>query len=182
MVFVFAAKGDENMAKKRANGEGSIRKRSDGRWEGRYTAGRNPTTGKPIYKNVLGKTQTEVKEKLKIALTECEKIDVYKSAQYTVGEWMDVWFENYAAIKVRPSSHQTYKGYIEHHITPDTRSIGKVRYSHRGADCTLTPMENGMIKCVFDEPQRAMTPGQAAVFYQDGHVLCGGTIEKMMVN
>ena len=68
------------------------------------------------------------------------------------------------------------------HITPDTRSIGKVRYSHRGADCTLTPMENGMIKCVFDEPQRAMTPGQAAVFYQDGHVLCGGTIEKMMVN
>lgn len=43
------------MAKKRANGEGSIRKRSDGRWEGRYTAGRNPETGKPIYKNVLGK-------------------------------------------------------------------------------------------------------------------------------
>ena len=123
MVFVFAAKGDENMAKKRANGEGSIRKRSDGRWEGRYTAGRNPTSGKPIYKNVLGKTQAEVKEKLKIALAECEKIDVYKSAQYTVGEWMDVWFENYAAIKVRPSSHQTYKGYIEHHIKPHIGSI-----------------------------------------------------------
>ena len=70
----------------------------------------------------------------------------------------------------------------QEHVTPGTRSIGKVRYSHRGADCTLTPMENGMIKCVFDEPQRAMTPGQAAVFYQDGHVLCGGTIEKMMVN
>ena len=111
------------MAKKRANGEGSIRKRNDGRWEGRYTAGRNPTTGKPIYKNVLGKTQTEVKEKLKVALVECERIDVYKSAQYTVGEWMDVWFENYAAIKVRPSSHQTYKGYIEHHIKPHIGSI-----------------------------------------------------------
>ena len=62
VVFVFVAKGDEKMAKKRANGEGSIRKRSDGRWEGRYTAGRNLTSGKPIYKNVLGKTQTEVKE------------------------------------------------------------------------------------------------------------------------
>ena len=35
------------MAKKRANGEGSIRKRKDGRWEGRYTAGRDPDTGKP---------------------------------------------------------------------------------------------------------------------------------------
>jgi len=50
------------MAKKRANGEGNIRKRKDGRWEGRYTAGRDPATGKPIYKNVLGKTQAEVKE------------------------------------------------------------------------------------------------------------------------
>ena len=52
------------MAKKRANGEGNIRKRKDGRWEGRYTAGYDPKTGKRIIKNVLGKTQGEVKEKL----------------------------------------------------------------------------------------------------------------------
>lgn len=54
------------MAKKRANGEGNIRKRKDGRWEGRYTAGRDEN-GKAVYKNVLGKTQAEVKEKLKDA-------------------------------------------------------------------------------------------------------------------
>ena len=42
------------MAKKRANGEGNIRKRADGRWEGRYTAGYHPETGKRIIKNVLG--------------------------------------------------------------------------------------------------------------------------------
>ena len=53
------------MPKKRANGEGNIRKRKDGRWEGRYTAGHDPKTGKQIFKNVLGKTQAEVKEKLK---------------------------------------------------------------------------------------------------------------------
>ena len=58
------------MAKKRANGEGSIRKRKDGRWEGRYTAGHDPETGKAIYKNVLGRTQAEVKEKLKTAIKE----------------------------------------------------------------------------------------------------------------
>ncbi|MEE0728971.1 MAG: site-specific integrase, partial [Oscillospiraceae bacterium] len=58
------------MAKRRANGEGNIRKRKDGRWEGRYTAGRDPDTGKPIYKNVLGKTQAETKEKLKQAIEE----------------------------------------------------------------------------------------------------------------
>ena len=50
------------MAKKRANGEGSIRKRKDGRWEGRYTAGYDEKTGKRIIKSVLGKTQAEVKE------------------------------------------------------------------------------------------------------------------------
>ena len=49
------------MAKKRANGEGSIRKRKDGRWEARYTTGYDPTTGKRIIKSVLGKTQAEVK-------------------------------------------------------------------------------------------------------------------------
>ena len=53
------------MAKRRANGEGNLRKRKDGRWEGRYTAGRDPETGKAIYKNVLGKTQAEAKAKLK---------------------------------------------------------------------------------------------------------------------
>ena len=45
------------MAKRRANGEGSIRKRADGRWEGRYTVGHDPKTGKQQFKNVLGKTQ-----------------------------------------------------------------------------------------------------------------------------
>ena len=93
------------MAKKRANGEGNIRKRKDGRWEGRYTAGHDPETGKTIYKNVLGKTQAEVKEKLKAAIENNKKLDIVRADQYTVGQWMDVWFENCAKIKVRPSSH-----------------------------------------------------------------------------
>ena len=58
-------------------------------------------------------------------------------------------------------------------------AVGKVRYSHKGAVCTLTPMEDGRVECRFEEPQRAMTPGQAAVFYQDDHVLCGGTIDRL---
>jgi len=111
------------MAKRRANGEGSIRKRSDGRWEGRYTAGRNPETGKPIYKNVLGKTQAEVKAKLKAAIEESANLDMLKAEQYTIGRWMDVWFENCAKIKVRPSSHQTYRGYIDNHIKPNIGDI-----------------------------------------------------------
>lgn len=60
-----------------------------------------------------------------------------------------------------------------------TSAIGKVRYSHSGAPCILEPVEGGLVRCTFEEPQRAMTPGQAAVFYEGDHVMCGGTIEKM---
>ena len=88
------------------------------RWEGRYTAGRDPKTGKTVYKNVLGKTQAEVKFKLKNAIEENAELDFSRAGEYTVGQWMDVWFENCAKIKVRPSSHQTYRGYIDHHIKP----------------------------------------------------------------
>jgi len=90
------------MAKRRSNGEGNIRKRKDGRWEGRYTAGRDPITGKQIFKNVLGKTQAEVKEKLKKALEECKKVDITRTGKYTVADWMEEWFENVAKLKVPP--------------------------------------------------------------------------------
>ena len=105
------------MAKRRANGEGSIRKRKDGRWEGRYTAGRDPVTGKAIYKNVLGKTQAEVKEKLKAAIKKSSALDI-KAEHCTVGQWLDTWMENYAKLQVRASSYKTYQGFIENHIKP----------------------------------------------------------------
>ena len=105
------------MAKRRANGEGSIRKRKDGRWEGRYTAGRDPVTGKAIYKNVLGKTQAEVKEKLKAAIEKSSSL-VTIAGRYTVGQWLDTWMENYAKLQVRASSYKTYQGFIENHIRP----------------------------------------------------------------
>ena len=111
------------MPKRRANGEGNIRKRKDGRWEGRYTVGHDPETGKAIIKNVLGKTQAEVKEKLKKAIEENVGIDYGRSKTYTVGNWLEVWYENYAKIKMRPSTYLTYHGYIENHIKPQ---LGKI--------------------------------------------------------
>ncbi len=111
------------MARKRANGDGSIRKRKDGRWEGRYVVGRDPDTGKMVTKNVLGKTQAEVKEKLRKAIDDSRQLDYTKEGKYTVGQWLDEWFDAYAKVKVRASSHQTYKGYIENHIKPNIGDI-----------------------------------------------------------
>ena len=61
------------MAGRRTRGDGSIRKRSDGRWEGRYTAGRNEETGKLIYKSVLARTQAECKRRLREAMRQQEQ-------------------------------------------------------------------------------------------------------------
>ena len=112
------------MAKRRANGEGNLRKRKDGRWEGRYTAGYDAKTGKRIIRNVLGKTQAEVKEKLKAAIAESQGIEVRKSEdEYTVATWLRTWYELYAKPNVRTATANRYQLIIEHDTIPRIGNI-----------------------------------------------------------
>lgn len=111
------------MAKRRANGEGNIRKRKDGRWEGRYTAGYDSETGKRITKNVLGRTQAEVKEKLKSAIGDSQRLDISKAGNYSVASWVRTWYEVYVEPRIRPNTREYYMNYIENHIVP---GIGKI--------------------------------------------------------
>lgn len=52
----------------------------------------------------------------------------------------------------------------------------KIRYSHKGSKCTIRKVKEDTVECIFEEPQRAITPGQAVVFYQGDIVIGGGTI------
>ena len=61
-------------------------------------------------------------------------------------------------------------------INEPVKVTGKVRYSAKDVPCTLYPAKDGIMKAVFEEPVRAATPGQAAVFYKDGCIVCGGSI------
>lgn len=61
-------------------------------------------------------------------------------------------------------------------ITEPTEVTAKIRYSHAGAPCIIQKTADGTVKCSFKEPVRAVTPGQAVVFYRDDYVLGGGTI------
>lgn len=56
------------------------------------------------------------------------------------------------------------------------RVNAKIRYSHKGAPCVIREISPEHVECVFDEPQRAATPGQAVVFYDGDYVVGGGTI------
>ena len=60
---------------------------------------------------------------------------------------------------------------------PHSREVvAKIRYAHDGERCVVEQVEEDVIKCTFHEPVRAITPGQAVVFYEDGYVLGGGSI------
>lgn len=111
------------MAKRRASGEGSIRKRKDGRWEGRYTAGHDPKTGKAIVKNVLGKTQAEVRDKLKRAIADAEKLDFARADGLTLAAWIRKWYEVYAEPRLRDTTKDYYHVYIDKHIIPELGDI-----------------------------------------------------------
>ena len=105
------------MAKKRVNVEGSIRKRSDGRWEGRIVVG-HKANGEPIFRYVLAKTQKELLAKLH------RDMDIYQDAQLTedsrmtLGEWLDRWMEEYGAITLRPNTLRSYEQYIRCYVKP----------------------------------------------------------------
>nr|MBP3599011.1 tRNA 2-thiouridine(34) synthase MnmA [Eubacterium sp.] len=61
-------------------------------------------------------------------------------------------------------------------IEGEVRAMAKIRYNHRGDDCTIRMIDEDTVEVVFDKPQRAATPGQAVVFYDGEYVLGGGTI------
>ena len=155
------------MAKKRANGEGNIRKRSDGRWEGRFTAGHDEN-GKAIIKNVLGKTQAEVKKKLKAAIDKSDRIDTVRADKYTLGTWVKLWFEVYSKPNLRESTARYYQMFIDKHIVP---KLGDVK---------LTELRAMQIQKFYNdlrtggrlrEAQREKNPGLSASYIRGIHTM-----------
>lgn len=163
------------MAKKRANGEGNIRKRSDGRWEGRYTAGYDPQTGKRIIKNVLGKTQAEVKAKLIKALEDCKELDVVRTDEYTVAEWLRLWYDLYAEPNVRPTTAASYRRSIELHVIPRIGDIKLNRLTSREIQKLYKDLlENGRLR----EVQKEKNPGLSNSTVRGIHMMLHNALDR----
>ena len=111
------------MARKRKNGEGTVRLRKDGRWEGRIVIGYDEN-GLPKTKNVLAKTKGECIEKLKALKNSITPDTPIKlKADMPFGEWLDYWYETYCKPNARPATQRTYEGYIRLYLHPRLGSI-----------------------------------------------------------
>lgn len=106
------------MSRKKPAGRGTVRQRSDGRWEARFTAGYDPLTGKQIQKSIYGKTQREVVKKLNKVSVELDEGTYIDEAKCTLGEWLDEWLDVYVRPNVKPYTLDSYTRICNNHIKP----------------------------------------------------------------
>ncbi len=114
---------------RRANGEGCIRQRKDGRWEGRFTAGYDLLTGKGVYKSVYAPTKKECAEKMAKAIRENTAPYFRRGKGFEdrpLSDWLRSWFDTFCKPTIRPSTISGYTNMIENQIIP---LIGNIKLS-----------------------------------------------------
>ena len=108
-----------------AQGSGTIRQRPDGRWEARFTSGRDPGTGRQIQRSVYGATQQEVRKKLAEAVAALDAGNYFEPSKMTLGRWVEIWLQEYMGDK-KYLTVKHYKAQCRAHIVP---SLGAVKLS-----------------------------------------------------
>ena len=130
-----------------AQGGGTIRQRPDGRWEARFTVGRDPGTGKQIQRSVYGSTQKEVRQKLAQAVAEVDNGTYQAPSKMTVGQWLDIWQKDYLG-GVKPFTAQGYEKNVRVYIKP---ALGAIKLDALNAH-TVQKFINDMGKPHEDKP------------------------------
>ena len=115
------------MAKRRPSGDGMVRKREDGRWEGRIVVG-HKDNGDSIFRYVYADTQKELTARLRKCITAYQGVDLTEQSRLTLSEWLDQWLVSKEGM-VRPGTLNGYRGYIENHIRPclGEKRIGQLK-------------------------------------------------------
>ena len=105
------------MVKRRPAGDGMVRKREDGRWEGRIVIGHREN-GEPLFRHVYAKTQKALLDKLHQNIECYRDVELTEDSRMTLGQWLDRWLTEYKAGTVRPGTLKSYRCYIEYYIKP----------------------------------------------------------------
>lgn len=105
------------MAKRRPSGDGMVRRKDDGRWEGRIVVG-HKENGDSIFRYVYGRTQKELLEKLHQNIEAYRDVELTEDCKMTLSEWLDKWLAEYVTGTVRSSTLSAYQGYCNNYIKP----------------------------------------------------------------
>ena len=105
------------MAKRRPQGDGTIRKRSDGRWEARIIVG-HKNDGSPMYKSAFAKTQKSALKQLHQLIDLYRDVDLTEDSRMTLGEWLDKWLDEYMIFTIRESTLDSYRAMVKNQVKP----------------------------------------------------------------
>ena len=104
------------MAKRRPSGDGMVRKREDGRWEGRIVVG-HKENGDSIFRYIYADNQKELTAKLRQNIDAYQGVDLTEDCRMTLAEWLDRWLEQ-MALTLRPSTLEQHRGNFDRHVKP----------------------------------------------------------------
>ena len=105
------------MAKRRPSGDGMVRKREDGRWEGRIVVG-HKDNGDSIFRYIYADTQKELTTKLRQNIDAFQGVELTGQSKMTLAEWLDRWLEKYMTGSVRPGTLEGYRKDMDNHVKP----------------------------------------------------------------
>ena len=151
------------MAKRRPSGDGMVRKRDDGRWEGRIVVG-HKENGDSIFRYVSAKSQKALMKKLHRSIEEYRDVDLSEDSRMPLGDWLDRWLEEYVSPTVRESTLRGYRQYIECYIKP---RLGDKQV------CKVTAAD---VQALYREVQRN---GRKTEHPEYGYALSGSTIRSL---
>ena len=103
--------------KRRPQGDGTIRKRSDGRWEARIIVG-HKNDGSPMYKSAFAKTQKSALKQLHQLIELYRDVDLTEDCRMTLGEWLDKWLDEYMIFTIRESTLDSYRAMVKNQVKP----------------------------------------------------------------
>lgn len=105
------------MSKRRPSGDGMVRKREDGRWEGRIVVGHREN-GDPIFRYIYASTQKELTAKLRQNINAYQGVELTEKSNMTLSQWLDKWLAEYIKGTIRESTLEGYRGDIMNHVIP----------------------------------------------------------------
>ena len=104
------------MGKRRPSGDGMVRKRDDGRWEGRIVVG-HKENGDSIFRYIYADTQKELTTKLRQNIDTYQGVNLTEESKMTLSEWLDRWLDQMSSV-LRPGTLEHYRSDLNHHVKP----------------------------------------------------------------